>query len=60
MFKIDGKELDLTNLQSLAGLKITIKEGGYIEQTKDGQTVRITKEDLDKALEAEVAALKAK
>ena len=52
MFKIDGKELDLTNPQSLAGLKITIKEGGYIEQTKDGQTVRVTKEDLDKAEEA--------
>lgn len=47
MLEIDGKELDLTNPQSL--VKITIKEGGYIEQTKDGQTVRVTKEDLDKA-----------
>ena len=50
MFEIDGKELDLTNLQSL--VNITIKEGGYIEQSKDGQTVRVTKEDLDKAEEA--------
>jgi hypothetical protein len=47
MFSIDGKELDLTNPQSL--VNITIKEGGYIEQAKDGQTVRMTKEELDKA-----------
>ena len=46
MFSIDGKELDLTNPQSL--VNITIKEGGYIEQSKDGQTVRVTKDDLDK------------
>ena len=58
MFSIDGKELDLTNPQSFKGLNITIKEGGYIEQTKDGQTVRMTKEDFDEALEAEVAAMK--
>lgn len=56
MFSIDGKELDLTNPQSLAN--ITIKEGGYIEQTKDGQTVRVTKEDLDKN-KVKVAALEA-
>ena len=57
MFEIDGKELDLTNLQSL--VNITIKEGGYIEQSKDGQTVRVTKEDLDKE-QAHIAALEAK
>jgi hypothetical protein len=52
MLKIDGKELDLTNPQSF--VNITIKEGGYIEQTKDGQTVRVTKEELDKAEEAKI------
>ena len=54
MFSIDGKELDLT--QPL--VNITIKEGGYIEQSKDGQVVRVTKEDLDK--EARIAALEAR
>lgn len=54
MFEIDGKELDLTNPQSLAG--VTIKEGGYIEQAKDGQVVRMTKEELDEA-KARIAAL---
>ena len=54
MFSIDGKELDLTNPQSL--VKITIKEGGYIEQTKDGQVVRVTKEELNEA-KARIAAL---
>ena len=57
MFSIDGKELDLTNPQSLAN--ITIKEDGYIEQSKDGQTVRVTKEDLDKE-QARIKALEAK
>ena len=57
MFKIDGKELDLTNLQSLAGLKITIKEGGCIEQVKDGQVVLVTKEQLD-VVKQEVNQLK--
>jgi len=47
MFSIDGKELNLTNPESF--VNITIKEGGYIEQTKDGQTVRMTQKELDKA-----------
>jgi len=51
MFSIDGKELDLTKPL----VNITIKEGGYIEQSKDGQVVRVTKEELDK--EAKVSAL---
>ena len=46
MLEIDGKILDLTNPQSFASLKITIKEGGYIEQSKDGEVVKVTKEDL--------------
>ena len=54
MLEIDGKELDLTNPQSF--VKITIKEGGYIEQTKDGQVVRVTKEELNEA-KARIAAL---
>jgi hypothetical protein len=53
MFEIDGKELDLT--QPL--VNITIKEGGYIEQSKDGRVVRVTKEDLDKEANARIAAL---
>ena len=39
MFKIDGKELDLTKPETLQG--VTIKEGGYIEQVKDGVVVRV-------------------
>jgi hypothetical protein len=54
MFSIDGKEVDLTKPL----VNITIKEGGYIEQSKDGQTVRVTKQDLDKE-KACIAALEA-
>jgi hypothetical protein len=54
MFKIDGKELDLTKPETLRG--VTIKEGGYIEQAKDGQVVRMTQKELDAAKER-IAAL---
>ena len=54
MLEIDGKELDLTNPQSF--VKITIQEGGCIEQSKDGQVVRVTKEELNEA-KARIAAL---
>lgn len=36
MITIDGKPLDLSNPQG-----ITFKPGGYIEQVKDGVTLRI-------------------
>jgi hypothetical protein len=49
MFKIDGKELDLTKPETLQG--VTIKAGGYIEQIKDGQVVRMTQKELDAAKE---------
>lgn len=39
MFKIDGKELDLTKPETLQ--RVTIKEGGYIEQLKNGVVVRV-------------------
>jgi hypothetical protein len=42
MFEIDGKELDLTKPETLQG--ITFKEGGYIEQGKDGVVTRIEQE----------------
>jgi hypothetical protein len=39
MFKIDGKELDLTKPETLHG--ITFKEGGYIEQLNNGLVVKV-------------------
>jgi hypothetical protein len=56
MFKIDGKELDLTKPETLQG--VTIKEGGYIEQVKDGKVVRV--QQGIETLEAKVSALEAK
>ena len=54
MFKIDGKELDLTKPETLRG--VTIKEGGYIEQAKDGQVLHMTQKEFDAAKER-IAAL---
>jgi hypothetical protein len=56
MFKIDGKELDLTKPETLQG--VTIKEGGYIEQVKDGVVTRV--QQGIETLEAKVSALEAK
>ena len=41
MLELDGKVVDLTKPETLKG--ITFKEGGYIEQSKDGTVVRIEK-----------------
>ena len=43
MLELDGKVVDLTKPETLKG--ITFKEGGYIEQSKDGTAVRIEKEN---------------
>jgi hypothetical protein len=40
MFKIDGKEVGLANLAAM-GVNIQFKPGGFIEQRKDGVTVRL-------------------
>ena len=41
MIKLDGKTVDLTKPQTW-GDSIQIKPNGFIEQTKDGVTTRIT------------------
>jgi hypothetical protein len=40
MFEIDGKKIDLANLAAM-GVNIQFKPGGFIEQRKDGVTVRL-------------------
>ena len=45
MLELDGTVVDLTKPETLKG--ITLKDGGYIEQGKDGEVVKVTKEDLE-------------
>ena len=40
MLQIDGKPVDLTNPASFGG-SIKIKPNGFIEQRKDGITIRV-------------------
>ena len=40
MLELDGKPIDLTKPQTW-GDSIKIKPNGYIEQTKDGVTIRV-------------------
>jgi hypothetical protein len=40
MIQIDGKAVDLTNPSSW-GDAVQIKQGGYIQETKDGVTTRV-------------------
>lgn len=40
MLEIDGKKIDFTKPQTWNN-SIQIKEGGYVEQRKDGVTTRI-------------------
>jgi|APGre2960657404_1045060.scaffolds.fasta_scaffold217434_2 hypothetical protein len=45
MLEIDGKKLDLTNFAALGG-NIKFKQDGFIEQRKDGVTVRLNEKGV--------------
>jgi len=48
MIQIDGKTVDLTNPSSW-GDAVQIKQGGYIQETKDGVTTRVELNQPDNA-----------
>jgi hypothetical protein len=48
MIQIDGKTIDLTNPSSW-GDAVQIKQGGYIQETKDGVTTRVELNQPDNA-----------